>query len=340
MKFFRKTVAVGFDISDRSLRFVKLERRGTVLRIAAFRERPLPEGIVENGVILKPEDMVAHTKELFRNERHREVIVCLPERQSFVKTILVHPNHHDLHERILKEVRQHLPYTPEEVILDSQILAERPTGLTHSLEVLFSAAPKKIIAQYEDVLLASGLLPVALEVESIALARALIRPDDEQGTLLLIDCGTSVTSFVVVDHGVIQLTLGLGTFSGASLDEAIAKGLSISPADAEKKKISHGFDDSAVRSACEKEYRALLKEIESILSYFESHNPGRNVTSLVWTGSASQVKGLMPSVQEQCKLPSAAGDPAFYLAKVKHPIAELKMPSFTTAIGLALRSFS
>lgn len=340
MKIFHKTVSLGFDISDRALRFVKIEGRGSTIRITGFREHPLPEGILQNGIILKPNDLTAHIKELFRSERHPEVIVSLPERQCFVKTVLVHPNHHDVDQRIQKEIQQHLPYSPEDVVMDFQVLSERPTGLTHSLEVLFSAAPKTLVAQYEDVLLAAGLLPIALEVESLALARALIHPEDMEQTVLLIDSGTSMTSFVLVDHGVIQLTLGIDSFSGARLDGTIARALSLTPSDAEKQKIAKGFEDERIRKACENERLALTKEIEAILSYTESHTTGQRVTSMISTGSASQVKGLLPFLQEQFGIPVVAGDPTFFFPKVQHPIASSKMPSFSTAIGLALRLFS
>ena len=51
--------AFGLDISDRSLKIAKLEKKGKYIKLVSFEEHDIPEGILSHGEIKKEEELAA-----------------------------------------------------------------------------------------------------------------------------------------------------------------------------------------------------------------------------------------------------------------------------------------
>src|SRR5690606_36935134 len=77
--------AAGIDISDSSVKWLSLKSSGDSLRVAAFGERALPHGVIEDGVIHDIDTLAEALKEV---KRELGGVQCahaaLPEEPAYV----------------------------------------------------------------------------------------------------------------------------------------------------------------------------------------------------------------------------------------------------------------
>lgn len=338
----RRTHSIGLDISDRSIRFAHLEGSKKGPHLKEWKNLVVPEGVIEDGIIREPRVLSTLLEKLMhgRDRHHREVIVSLPERQCFVKTITVHENHHPVNTRVMKEIQEDLPYELDEVLTDWQVMKRIQSGLTASFSILFVAAPKTIISAYEDALQNASLLPVALEVESLALARALLLWTGESSNVLIVDAGRSMTSLVLCAGDSIQLTIGTREFSGEKCTMEIAKHNSISPEEGEKMKKEFGITESNEK-ACIKSLESMREVLQTVLSYQESRSSDHApIDHVILTGGSANMLGLNEYLAKTTGRDVALANPLANLsAGVSDPSIQHALLSYATAIGLALRAF-
>jgi len=74
------------------------------------------------------------------------------------------------------EAENHIPMPISEVYLDFQVIPPIKDYFNH-IEVLIVAMPKKIVDSYVSCFKKAGLIPLILEAESEAIARALVKKE-------------------------------------------------------------------------------------------------------------------------------------------------------------------
>src|SRR5512146_1708984 len=106
----------GLDLSDAMIRLVVLEKKRKQWRMPIRAVIPVPEGIIEDGLIKNPGATVELLKELMAAAglKQRQAIVALPERHTFIKQFPLPTDHLGVNDdTIHTEASQHLPYTWE-----------------------------------------------------------------------------------------------------------------------------------------------------------------------------------------------------------------------------------
>jgi Tfp pilus assembly PilM family ATPase len=76
------------------------------------------------------------------------------------------------------------------------------------VEVTVSVLPRKIVESYTEVFSLAGITPVSFDIESQAIARALV-PTGDQSTWLIINIENKKTGFYVVEAGVVKFSTTL-----------------------------------------------------------------------------------------------------------------------------------
>ena len=71
--------SLGLDISDRSIKYVKMEKRRGEIFIRDFGARPIPSGLIEAGEIKDKEKLSAFLKDLQKELKLKYLIAALPE---------------------------------------------------------------------------------------------------------------------------------------------------------------------------------------------------------------------------------------------------------------------
>jgi len=371
-----KLESFGLDISDLSLKIVKLNKKGAVFGLASFGEAEIPAGIIEGGEI-KNEDALAKiikeatSKVKGEKLKTKYVIASLPEEKSFLQVIqLPKMTEEDLQKAVRFEVENYIPLPIGEVYLDFQVIQPIHNHPDH-LDVLIAALPRKTVDPYVASIKKAGLVPMALEVESQAIARALIKNGSSSLPVLLIDFGATRTSFIIFS-GYSPLFTSSIPVSSRDFSQAISKSMNIDLAEAEKLKRKYGLgafekisfrkktesvklekevvEDKRILNALVPSIMDLTEQIKKCLDYSLTHisheslgpDAKKSISRILLCGGGANLKGLADILSLELKTPVLIANPWInILAEPLRETPELskeKSLSYATALGLALRA--
>ena len=359
MEFFPlKPKAFGLDISDLSLKFLMLKKKGKKFSVISFGESEIEPGIIKEGEIKEEERLVEIVKEATKKVKSKYVVASLPEEKAFLQVIRMPiMSEEELKSAIVFEAENYIPLPISEVYLDCQIIPPVYNRLKH-LDVLLAAVPKKIVNSYLRVLKKAGLKPVVFEIESLAIARALIENQTTNYPVLLIDLGATRTSFIIFAGKSVRFTSSI-PISSIHFTELIAKNLKISFEKAEELKIKHGLGERfkikigkepIIEKVRGKIFEILIpalvdlgQQIKKCLDFYQTHISlsglppnGKKIHKIFLSGGGAKLKGLKEFLELELKIPVEIGNPLINLGEVENFPKE-KSLSFCTAIGLALR---
>lgn len=365
-----KTESFGLDISDLTLKIVKLKRKKGKFELASFGTKEIKPGIIKKGEIIKQEELAEVIKSAVK-EVHKEklktkyVVASLPEEKAFFQVIkMPKVSKEDLMSAVIYEAENYIPMPIENVYLDFQDISP-PDNHSEHLDILISAIPKDTAEPYLFSLKAAGLEPQVLEVESLAISRALIKDGFSKSPILLIDFGATRTSFIIFCSQSLRFTSSISVSSN-NFTEIISKSLGVDFAKAEKLKIKYGLEEkiklkiksekTEIKKERSKIFESLVpvlvdltQQIKTYLYYYKTHDgkslpPDRcDVSKLLLCGGGSNLKGLPELLSQELKIPVEIGNPWInILGEGKKETPEIsfeKSLEYTTALGLALRNF-
>ena len=107
-----------------------------------------------------------------------------------------------MHEHILWEARPHIPFTPEEVNIDYDII-ESPDVHPDKVAVILAAAKKEKLNDYLNVVNMAGKNATMVDLESFALLNAVTVNYEmyKDRTIAIINIGSSITNVVIARGG-------------------------------------------------------------------------------------------------------------------------------------------
>jgi type IV pilus assembly protein PilM len=339
---------LGCELNDRSIKLVQIKRGGFTPQIISVAHTLLKEGIVENGKILQLDALIKSLGSAISKIRGKklltnEVTFSLPNSQTFVKTIAIKRNHEEtIEKQIHNEIDKHFPLDPAESYFDYQILTD--TGDT--IEVIISAVGSDIANPYIELAKHMNWHLVALELESVATARALLGKDLAENALI-IDIGHAHSSLVIISNNTVQFTLSLPV-SGRSINETISHKLKLRIDQAEKAKIKCGLDEKKCKGALRIVLDSILDDlafkIEDAFSYYEEHSShsASEIKKVIVTGGGSQLINIEKVLSTKLKRDVIKNHEIRHVKPIKNKrLAETihgNLNVYTTVIGLALRS--
>lgn len=364
-----KPKSFGLDISDLSLKIVKLKKRGRFLDLASLGQEKIKPGIIKEGEIKDEKKLAEIIKGAIKKvegERlgTKYVVASLPEEKAFLQVIrMPRLSEEDLKSAIIFEAENYIPLPIEQVYLDFQIIP-RADQSSDRIDVLLAALPKKIIDPYINSIKLAGLTPVAFEIESMAITRSLIKNQACPSPVLLIDLGATRTSFIIFSDCSLKFTSSIPV-SSQHLSEIISKNLGVSVPDAEKLKMRWGLEEkiklkiegekTEMKRERGKIFEALvpvlvdlIQQIKKHLDYYQTHasaehliGEDKKVSRILLCGGGANLKGLSELLTLELKIPVELGNPwVNILPDGRKETAKLtleKSLSYATALGLALR---
>jgi type IV pilus assembly protein PilM len=341
--------AFGLDISDLSLKIVKLKKKRGVFALSSFGETPMKSGIIEKGEIRNEKFLAEIIKKAITNVKGEKIIskyvvASLPEEKAFLQVIQM-PGMPEgkLKKAVYFEAENYIPISINDVYLDSHIVS-RPNKYSPYFEIFIAAMPKKIVDSYAALLSKAGLIPKALEIESQAINRALIKDEFSAAPLLLIDLGLTRTSFIISSGSSLRFTSSISV-SSCDVTDAIAKSLGISFEKAEELKLKYGISKDITGAEIFKAMlpvlNGLTEQIKKHLSYCRSHLDNKdNIIKVILCGGGANLYGLCNFCSTKLKLPVEIGNPWINIGKNPPELPLQESLKYTTAIGLALRGIT
>lgn len=353
-----KPQAFGLDISDLSIKVARLKKRGGRYRLASFGEFPLQQGIIENGEIKKEEALVdilgnlqKHTKGTRLDTAY--VIASLPEEKAFLQVIqLPLMKKEELKQAVLVEAENYIPYSVETVYIDYALLPLAPNNSNH-LDVLLASLPREIVDSYVAALRKARLIPLAFEIESLAIARALIKKETIPYPYLLIDVGATRASFSVFAGSSLKFTSSI-PISAVQFTRAIAKSFAVDEKEAEEIKKRYGLsakdhpDGKRVFDALVPVLTDLVEQMEKYIDYYESHAKNGyssvkegKIKKVLLCGGGAVLRGFPEFLSQQLRIDVELGNPwANILPEVTREVPQIPYEEslrYVTALGLAIR---
>ncbi len=338
--FFQKPF--GLDISDYSIEIVLLEGKIENPELLAMGRTKIATGTLENSKILNKEDLIKSLQNLISNPQFGEIktkklIFSLPESKSFIHTFGLPKDlkKAEISEFLESQATQTFPFTLNELYFDFQIKND---------EVLLIATQKEIVNDYLEIFKICRLQPIALENESMSLARALI--EEKEKVILIVDIGANMTSLALFDEKGLRLSFSM-EIAGNKFTEAISEKLKIALKEAEdiKKKIglNSKIKGEKVVPILEKEVLEIIEEIKRIEGYFEQKT-GKKIEKIILTGGSALLPYLPDYLSENLEKEVVVGDPwakiDIDISKEKEYFKESDSILYSTAIGLALRGLA
>lgn len=338
---------IGIDVSDRSVKIVRLSDRGPRQLLFHYVQE-VPAGVMEAGVVVDARKMGDILTRAFEAcgvalGRKSSVVASIPENQSFLRVVeLPQMPEDEVGEAVQWEVAKHIPFGLENVYVDWQPLVHGGhTPAAGKQEILVGAAQKKVVDPLYALFQALPLDVAAFELESQALTRALVTEDvrQKQG-LLIVDLGGASTNVVIHDHGAIRFTASLQKGSDQMRDTLAPDEITLvnETPDAVPPEVA-----TSVEGKLSGLYQELVMEVRGIVEFYNGIDQQHEVREIILTGGGSNFPGLGQAfLRVFDNVHVQRGNPWANLIARQHkervtPLTIAQSTRYITALGLALR---
>jgi type IV pilus assembly protein PilM len=363
-----KSKSFGLDISRSSLRMAMINKKGKFFNLSSWSELKLEKGVIEEGKILNEEKFISGLRDLLKTAKGsslktRDAIISLPEEQGFLQIIQVPKmKEEELKTAIFFEAENYIPININDVYIDFQTIPTLNNNLDH-LDVLLAAFPKEIIDSYVRCLKKADIFPIAMELESQAISRAVVKNNITAFPIFIIDFGEHKTNLIIFSGHSLHFTASMSVCAG-HLTQAISNLVKVDLAKAEQLKLKYGLqffsqekndrsDKSGkilkeVGEAMVPTITDLIEQIKKCINYYQTHSKHEHLPSgnemaekIVLCGKGANLKGLAEFFQSEFGVPVELGNP--WINILPEPLKEVPGLSYeeslgyATSLGLALR---
>lgn len=334
------------DISDQSIKYGKLFRTNSGLRLKKYGRISIPNGVVSSGKIENPNELVKALIELKIKEKMDFIRVALPEEQMYLfNLILPKMKWKDLQESILLQLEEHIPIQASDTVFDFDILEQREKDLV----VQVVATSIGLIESYLSVFEQAGLVPISFELEAQAIARSVV-PKGNMDTVMVVDFGGTRTGISIIQKEKVLFTATVDV-GGNMLTDMIAKSFGISTEEAEKIKslynISSHEEGGKIFASILNGVSVLHDEIGKHISFWESHVDDRGdkhapIKKIIMCGGDANLKGVAEYLEASLKIPVIHANAWVNIFDLNDEVPEMTLGEslgFVTVLGLALNDF-
>lgn len=327
------------DIGFKTTKIIKLKKSGNQkYKLIAAHIIPTPIGGMAGDSDTNLQAVAQAIKQATAEIGINSKYVCnsLPESDVFTRIInMPKMSESELKSAITWEAEQAIPLPLDEVNYSYTIAETKEDG---SMSVMVIAAPKRLVHKYETMFAMAKLTPIALETNLVATTRALISNPAQPTTLLLI-VGARTTEIGIIKAGNLVFTRSIVT-AGEAFTRALVAGFQLEVAQAEQYKRTYGLlpnqFEGKVAEALKPVVNILIKEIKRTINYYQTQSKGEKIATIMLTGGGASLPDLPGYLAKELNLEVQIGDP-FQLIETKHPFTAEVVPSFSTAIGLAMK---
>ncbi len=343
---------IGLDIGSSAVKLVQLKvgRRGISLQ--NFGIEPVPPQSIVDGVVMNHSAVVDAIRNLTRriHLRGKGIALAISGNAVIIKRITIPAmDGPALDEQMEWEVRQNIPFSREDVVVDHAVLVQQtPQG---QMEVLLCAAKKDVVGQYNQAVRDAGFQPLVVDAAAFALQNAVeggigYAPGE---TVAIINVGASYSTLSIVTDGMPSFNRDVGA-GGNTYTEAIQQRLAVSTDGAEAYKVGGAIAAAgAGADVVPQEVHRILAQIseqvaeqfQRSLDFYINDAVDTQISRIYLAGGSSLVPQLPKAIQDRSRIPVEILDP-FVRVEVdarRFDVDYLRAnaPVAAIAFGLALR---
>lgn len=244
------------------------------------------------------------------------------------------------------ESRKHLPFDPQTMTLDFQVLGRYPSE--KRLDILLAAVSTEHLQRQLAPLQRIGIEPDIVDAAPLALTNALSgQLDGKREACLLLDIGHRASHFTLYQKGEPYFSRRL-EFGGRSITNAIARATQVPFEEAEEWKLAAGSDEPGIRidwrsreleAVTECLRLELVEELLRSLAFYRTIGRLPDPIRLWISGGSARLPGFAIRLSDLLGSPVSLFNP-LDSGDVLNEIATTSTagPQFALAYGLALRS--
>ncbi|MEK9154848.1 MAG: type IV pilus assembly protein PilM [Patescibacteria group bacterium] len=347
--FFTGNSVLGVDIGTSSIKIAEISKSSEkpklknygILEAQSHLERS-NSALQTNSLKLADKETAKLISALVEKSRFKtkNVVASIPSFSSFV-TLVEMPkmSNEEVNKTMSYQIRQYIPLPESEVAIDWIKVGESESEGIIKQQILLVSIPNEEIRRYQNIFKLAGLKLKSLEIESMALSRALVFGD--LTPTILVDIGAYSTNIAVVENGFLKSNI-FTDFAGSSLTQAIANGLGIEMKRAEELKKQKGLKATGgeyqLSTLPQPFLDVIIGEVVRIRENFEAKK-SKKIERVLLAGGGANLIGIEEYFEKQTGLPSALGNA---LLRVDYP-KETELFSkelgaeLAVAIGLAIK---
>jgi type IV pilus assembly protein PilM len=341
--FNNDTTYIGLDIGSTAIRFVQLKRGGANPVLVNYGQIPMPMGLAASDAAGDRDKVAELIKQLLRDKKvtEKNAVVGLASNKIFASVITTPKlDAAQLSKAIRFQAEQYIPMALDQVKLDYAVVDQSPDG--KNLEVLLVAAPNTVVTKYAEIIDKSGLEPLALEANAIAVSRALIQT--KTIAAIILDLSTFDSDITIISNQTPRLMRSVPV-GDRTFVKAVAQELGLDETQAEQFTTKFGLTQSKLEGQVYKAIKpnldSLVSEIKKSIQFFSARYPGQKLEKLVITGGASSIPELAAYFATATGMPVEFGNAwvgVSYPSNLQDQLASVSS-DFAAAVGLAERSY-
>lgn len=335
---------LGLDIGSHSIKLIEIGSSGGPQLLAAG-SIPTPPKALQSALEADLQSVAAAIKQLIKETgaKSNSVSFALPESQVFTRVIEVPAlSPRELASAISWEAEQYIPLPLDQVNLDYSILRDAKATGTNKMDVLLVASPKTLLEKYLSIIEMAELIPVAAETEIIATARALARSVSAiKNASLLVSLGAQTTDLAILRAGVLAFTRSISS-GGEALSRALVSGLDFNTNQAEEFKRTYGLEQDKLQgkivTAVKPIMDTIIGEMKRALAYYAEKHKDERVEVALLSGGTAKLPGMVVYIAQNVGIETQLANPWVGITReARFAVLEKEGPTFTVAVGLALR---
>lgn len=207
------------------------------------------------------------------------------------------------------------------------------------------AAPKTIVDRYIKVANKAGLNPLAIETESLAIARMVFftHKIPNGKNVMILDIGAENTNLIIARNSVVIFAQSISTGSN-SMTKLISSDLGMDESKAEELKKAYGLDftqgEGRVAKAIEPIVQIMLGETSRTMTYLRERIAGESISSIYLTGGGAGLKNLDKYMKDNLNIDTILANSVLNFEidpKLTGLIQRNNAREFNVAIGLSLK---
>lgn len=332
----------GLDLGASSVKLVQLKNIHGKPSLLTYGDIEVPFGLLSSDSPVDLDKLSDIIRKLSGDAKvsTKNVVAALPASFGYAAVITTPKLSHDeLASSIRFQADKYIPMPIDQVKLDYTVLGPKGNGETDEQEVLLVAAPTTLANKYLGIIQKAGLELMALEVNAIAEARALMPP--QSTTAVIVDIGSIATDLAVVNNQVPRLIRSLNIGS-RSITRVVGQNLGLAQDQAEQFVKKFGMSQAKLEAQVYKAVKPLADnladEIKKSIQFFQEHN-AMKVEKIILTGGTSALLDLPPYLANATGVTVEIGNPwvnVSYPHELEPKLSSISL-NYSGAVGLAMR---
>ena len=325
-------IAVGLEIDKGTARVVELTGSPQSPKLTGMAGIALPEGAVEEGMIVEPREVGEALKRLWSSGavKERNVLLGVSNQGVLVRHAIVPKVSADKIDNMIRfHAQDHLPIPLNTVVLDYIIIGETVEEEKENLEVLLVAARRDMLDGFLKALDYARLEPLDIDVSTLALIWVLPEAARDR-SVAVVNVANGLSSILVSVNSrprmarlVSAKLKDLADKFGYSLNEVLS--------------INH-YDSGEYAKAIDAWVDNLAGEIRSSINYYQNQDNAAEIEAIAVNGRGALLNRVSVRLENRLELPVRITNPlAGITASPKIAGTGLESVEYAYSIGLARR---